>query len=46
VCHNNRTDLDAFEEKTREEWDQFLKSTGKMSFVMLPPNLDIIIIRN
>lgn len=29
VCHNNRTDLDAFEEKTRREWEQFLKRRQK-----------------
>jgi hypothetical protein len=47
ACHNNRTDLDAFEEKTREEWEQFSKKRQKEylkhlygpGFVGLPPTI-------
>jgi hypothetical protein len=47
ACHNSRTDLDAFEEKTREEWEQFLEKRQKEylkhlygpGFVGLPPTI-------
>jgi hypothetical protein len=29
ACHNNTTDLDAFEENSRKEWEQFLKKCPK-----------------
>jgi len=47
ACHNSKTDLDAFEEKTRNEWEQFLKKRQKEylkhlygpGFVGLPPTI-------
>ena len=47
VCHNNSTDLAAFEEKTRIERDHFLKIRQKEylkhlygpGFICLPPNI-------
>jgi hypothetical protein len=44
---SHRTDLDAFEEKTRKEWEQFLKKRQKEylkhlygpGFVGLPPTI-------
>jgi hypothetical protein len=29
TCHDSRTDLDAFEQNTGKEWEQFLKKRKK-----------------
>jgi hypothetical protein len=47
VCHNNSTDLAAFAEKTKMEWDHFLKKRQKEylkhlygpGFIGLPPTI-------